>query len=297
MLKFFNKYNFSFNYDLGSKTWFGTGGKCLCFITSDSERVIRIILKYFKKIFPVFIIGAGSNLIVRDGGINGIVIKLGKAFSQITLYKKKSILQIGGSAKDYQISKFCLENNITGFEFLSGIPGTLGGNLKMNAGCYGQEICDNFLECVVINSKGKKIVKKKDDISFGYRSSTLGDDIVISAKFRVNYDKKKKINDKIKTIIKDRKKSQPLGVKTGGSTFSNPKNNSAWKLIDAIKYRGKTSGGAKVSEHHSNFFINSNSATSLDLELLGEDIRTKVWDKYKIKLEWEIVRIGKYKKI
>ena len=120
------------------------------------REVIRIILKYFKKIFPVFIIGAGSNLIVRDGGINGIVIKLGKAFSQITLHKKESILQIGGSAKDYQISKFCLENNITGFEYLIGIPGTLGGNLKMNAGCYGQEICDNFLECVVINSKGKK---------------------------------------------------------------------------------------------------------------------------------------------
>jgi len=297
MLNFFNKYNLSFNYDLGLKTWFGTGGKCLCFITSDSERVIRIILKYFKKIFPVFIIGAGSNLIVRDGGINGIVIKLGKAFSQITLYKKESILQIGGSAKDHQISKFCLENNITGFEFLSGIPGTLGGNLKMNAGCYGQEICDNLLECVVINSKGKKIVKEKDDITFGYRSSTLGDDIVVSAKFKVNYDRKRKINDKIKTIINDRKKSQPLGVKTGGSTFSNPKNNSAWKLIDVIKYRGKTSGGAKVSEHHSNFLINSKSATSLDLELLGEDIRSKVWDKFKIKLEWEIVRIGKYKKI
>jgi len=297
MLNFFNKYNLSFNYDLGSKTWFGTGGKCLCFITSDSERVIRIILKYFKKIFPVFIIGAGSNLIVRDGGINGIVIKLGKAFSQITLYKKESILQIGGSAKDHQISKFCLENNITGFEFLSGIPGTLGGNLKMNAGCYGHEICDNLLECVVINSKGKKIVKEKDDITFGYRSSTLGDDIVVSAKFKVNYDRKRKINDKIKTIINDRKKSQPLGVKTGGSTFSNPKNNSAWKLIDVIKYRGKTSGGAKVSEHHSNFLINSKSATSLDLELLGEDIRSKVWDKCKIKLEWEIVRIGKYKKI
>ena len=297
MLNFFNKYNLSFNYNLGSKTWFGTGGKCLCFITSDSERVIRIILKYFKKIFPVFIIGAGSNLIVRDGGINGIVIKLGKAFSQITLYKKESILQIGGSAKDHQISKFCLENNITGFEFLSGIPGTLGGNLKMNAGCYGQEICDNLLECVVINSKGKKIVKEKDDITFGYRSSTLGDDIVVSAKFKVNYDRKRKINDKIKTIINDRKKSQPLGVKTGGSTFSNPKNNSAWKLIDVIKYRGKTSGGAKVSEHHSNFLINSKSATSLDLELLGEDIRSKVWDKCKIKLEWEIIRIGKYKKI
>lgn len=297
MLNFFNKYNLSFNYDLGSKTWFGTGGKCLFFITSDSERVIRIILKYFKKIFPVFIIGAGSNLIVRDGGINGIVIKLGKAFSQITLYKKESILQIGGSAKDHQISKFCLENNITGFEFLSGIPGTLGGNLKMNAGCYGHEICDNLLECVVINSKGKKIVKEKDDITFGYRSSTLGDDIVVSAKFKVNYDRKRKINDKIKTIINDRKKSQPFGVKTGGSTFSNPKNNSAWKLIDVIKYRGKTSGGAKVSEHHSNFLINSKSATSLDLELLGEDIRSKVWDKCKIKLEWEIVRIGKYKKI
>ena len=297
MFKFFSKYNFSFNYDLGSKTWFGTGGKCLLFITSDSEKVIRIILKYFKKIFPVFIIGAGSNLIVRDGGINGIVLKLGKAFSQIRLYEKKSILQIGGSAKDYQISKFCLENNITGFEFLSGVPGTLGGNLKMNAGCYGQEICDYFLECEIINSRGEKVTKNKDEISFGYRSSSLGDDIIISAKFKVNYEKKKKINDKINTIIKDRKKSQPVGVRTGGSTFSNPKNHSAWKLIDAIKYRGKTYGGAKVSEHHSNFFINSNSATSLDLELLGEDIRTKVWDKYKIKLEWEIVRIGKYKKI
>ena len=297
MFKFFNKYNFSFNYDLGSKTWFGTGGKCLCLITSDSERVISFILKYFTKICPVFIIGAGSNLIIRDGGINGIVIKLGKAFSQIKLLKKNSILQVGGSAKDYQISKFCLENNITGFEFLSGIPGTLGGNLKMNAGCYGQEICDNFLECVVINSKGDKIVKKKGDITFGYRSSSLGDDIVVSAKFKVNYDRKRKINDKIKTIIKDRKKSQPLGVKTGGSTFSNPKNNSAWKLIDAIKYRGKINGGAIVSKHHSNFLINNNSATSLDLELLGEDIRSKVWDKYKIKLKWEIIRIGKYKKI
>ena len=130
-------------------------------------------------------------MIVRDGGINGIVIKLGKAFSQITLCKKESILRIGGSAKDNQISKFCLENNITGFEFLCGVPGTLGGNLKMNAGCYGQEICDNFLECVVINSKGEKEVKKKGDIIFGYRSSTLGDDIVISAKFKVNYEKKK----------------------------------------------------------------------------------------------------------
>ena len=190
-----------------------------------------------------------------------------------------------------------MENNITGFEFLCGVPGTLGGNLKMNAGCYGQEICDNFLECVVINSKGEKEVKKKGDIIFGYRSSTLGDDIVISAKFKVNYDGKKKINDKIKNITKDRKKSQPLGVRTGGSTFSNPKNKSAWKLIDAIKYRGKTNGGAKVSKHHSNFLINNKSATSLDLELLGEDIRAKVWDKYKIRLEWEILRIGKYKKI
>ena len=297
MFNYFNKNNFFFNYNLGSKTWFGTGGKCFCFITVDSKRTISIILKYFKRVFPVFIVGAGSNLIVRDGGINGIVIKLGKSFSQIKLYKKESILEIGGSTKDFEISKFCLKNNITGFEFLSGVPGTLGGNLKMNAGCYGQEICDNFLECEVINSVGEKVVKKKKDITFGYRSSTLGDDIVISAKFKVNYAKTKTISDKIKTIIKERKMSQPVGVRTGGSTFSNPKNHLAWKLIDAIKYRGKSCGGAMVSEHHSNFFINNKSATSLDLELLGEEIRTKVWDKYKIKLEWEIARIGKYKKI
>ena len=148
-----------------------------------------------------------------------------------------------------------------------------------------------------MQSEASNKASLNNDISFGYISSTLGDDIVISAKFKVSYDRKKKINDKIKTIIKDRKKSQPLGVRTGGSTFSNPKNHSAWKLIDAIRYRSKTCGGAKVSDHHSNFLINNNSASSLDLELLGEDIRTKVWDKYKIKLEWEILRIGEFKKI
>ena len=297
MLKLLNKNYLSFNYNLGSKTWFGTGGKCSCFMIVENKKILGTIIKYFKKIVPVFVIGAGSNVIIRDGGINGIVIKLGKKFSFINLCKKKSILNIGGSAKDSEISKFCLENNITGFEFLNGVPGTLGGNLKMNAGCYGQEISDNLIECEIIKNNGGVAVIKKNDIIFGYRSSSLDDKIVVSAKFKVDFDKRERINKKIQTFIKKRKKNQPIGVRTGGSTFSNPSNYSAWKLIDAIKYRGKMNGDAKVSELHSNFFINTKSATSLDLELLGEDIRMKVWQKYKIKLQWEIIRIGEFKKI
>ena len=173
----------------------------------DNKKILGIIIKYFKKIVPVFVIGAGSNVIIRDGGINGIVIKLGKNFSFINLCKKKSILNIGGSAKDSEISKFCLENNITGFEFLSGVPGTLGGNLKMNAGCYGQEISDNLIECEIIKNNGDVAVIQKDDIIFGYRSSSLDDNIVISAKFKVDFDKRERINKKIQTFINKRKKS------------------------------------------------------------------------------------------
>lgn len=286
-----------FNYNLGPKTWFGTGGRCFCFFEVNSVKHLQFIVKYLPSSVPLFVIGAGSNIIIRDGGINGIVIKLGKSFSSIELQDENRAIKIGAAAKDLQISKFCLDKKITGFEFLSGIPGTLGGNLKMNAGCYGQEISSNLVECTIISSNGKMLTRKKKEISFGYRTSTFHDDIIIDATFTFKYDHKNKIMKKIKRITADRKKNQPIGVRTGGSTFSNPKNNFAWKLIDAINYRGKINGGAQVSNCHSNFFINKRSATSLDLELLGEDIRNKVWKKFKIKLEWEILRIGEFKKI
>ena len=294
MLNFFNKCNLSFNYDLGSKTWFGTGGKCLCFITSDSERVIRIILKYFKKIFPVFIIGAGSNLIVRDGGINGIVIKLGKAFSQITLYKKESILQIGGSAKDHQISKFCLENNITGFEFLSGIPGTLGGNLKMNAGCYGQEIKDKLLSVVFYDLVLKKHFEKPIyDLDFKYRRGFQQDNtVILYGRFKKEIGEQESIKKTMKEYEEKRNLSQPQRVNCCGSIFKNPENMNAWKLIKSSLNDSFYNGPVKLSKKHSNFFENDPDIEADLIEQFIINVQHKVKQKYNLVLDPELKIIG-----
>lgn len=289
---------FKLNYSLGRQTWFGSGGKCLLFIKVKSFNQLRLVMKMSKFFFPTFILGCGSNLLVRDGGFHGVVIKLVGDFVRINFDEKKSILTLGSGAKDYDVSRFCVDNCITGFEFLSGIPGTIGGNLKMNAGCYGNEISDNLIDCTLLNKDFKIITLVKDQINFKYRKSSLKDNqVIISARFKTKKLKKEKIKEKINTIYKKRKTAQPIGNRTGGSTFTNPPNNFAWNLIDDVKFRGKKIGGAKVSEKHSNFLINEKSATSLDIELLGEEIREMVWEKFKIKLEWELLKIGQYKKI
>lgn len=289
---------FKINYPLGRKTWFGSGGKCFLFVKVKSSKQLRLVMKMSNFFFPTLILGCGSNLLVRDGGFQGVVIKLVGDFIRIKFDEKKSILTIGSGVKDYDVSKFCVENCITGFEFLSGIPGTIGGNLKMNAGCYGDEISDNLIDCTLLNKDLKIITLVKDQIDFKYRKSSLKDNqVIISARFKTKKLKKEKIKQKINTIYKKRKITQPIGNRTGGSTFANPPNNFAWNLIDDIKFRGKKIGGAKVSEKHSNFLINERSATSLDIELLGEEIKRMVWEKFKIKLEWELLKIGEFKKI
>ena len=287
-----------FNYQLGKKTWFGTGGNCNLFLEVNSINQLINTIRIGKKFLPILVIGSGSNVIIRDGGFKGIVIKLGGNFRKIEIDSSNSVLSIGAGTKDSEVAKFCVEKNISGLEFLSGIPGTIGGNIKMNAGCYGNQISDNLIDCTIIDEKlNKKLVKKKD-INFHYRKSSFDSgQIIIEARFKIQKCNKSLIKKKISTISDKRKKSQPVSSRTGGSTFTNPTSYPAWKLIDEIDYRGKQLGGAKVSNLHSNFLINYKNASSLDLEILGEEIKNKVWEKRRIDLKWELIRIGEFKKV
>ena len=286
------------NYDIGKKTWFGTGGKAKALLVINNLKSLKFLLKILPKSQPIFLMGAGSNVIVRDGGINGLTIKLGKDFKKIDYIKKKKIINIGSAAKDLDISKFCYENSIGNFEFLRGIPGTLGGNIIMNAGCFGSSISDELISCTVINRNGniQKLFKKS--LRFDYRFSSIPkDSIVINAEFKAITKNKRTIKQMLKKITSKRMLSQPINFRTGGSTFKNTKKEPAWKLIDKINFRGKVIGGAKVSDLHTNFLINKGTANSLDLELLGEEIRSKVKKKYNINLDWELIRVGQFKKI
>ncbi len=287
-----------YQYEIGKKTWFGSGGNCSLFLKAETLKQLTTVLKITKKFLPYFIIGAGSNILVRDGGFKGLVIKLDKEFKDVHFDEKKNILSIGSAAKDHDVSKFCLKENITGFEFLSGIPGTIGGNLKMNAGCYGTCISEKLIDCKILDEDLKIKNLKKNQLNFGYRNSSFcSNQVILSARFHVKKGNHLKIQNKILKISKDRKKNQPIASRTGGSTFTNPSSNSAWKFIDEVKFRGKKLGGAKVSEIHPNFLINDNHASSLDIELLGEEIRIKVLEKFNIKLNWELMRIGEFRKV
>ena len=270
--------NFKINYDFGKKTWFGTGGNSFIFIKVNTINKLIFFLKVLPKKIPIFILGAGSNIIIRDGGYKGIVLKLGRDFSQIKVNKSNSRILVGSAVKDSELATFCQNNNIGGLEFLKGIPGTIGGIIKMNAGCYGNEISDFFISCRVIdrNSRIRKLTK--EDLRFSYRKTSIHKNLtIIDAEFRYIFRKNSLIKKKLDKISVLRKNTQPFAIRTGGSTFRNPnKKQSAWRLIDNIGYRGKKLGGAKVSQKHSNFLVNDNNASSLDIELLGEDIKKKL---------------------
>tara|TARA_Y100000813_G_scaffold197328_1_gene182428 strand:- start:649 stop:1554 length:906 start_codon:yes stop_codon:yes gene_type:complete len=286
------------NYNIGKKTWFGTGGKAKILLVINNLKSLKFLLKLLPKSQPIFLIGAGSNIIVRDGGVDGITIKLGKDFKKINYIKKKNIINIGSATKDLDISKFCYENSIGNFEFLRGIPGTLGGNIRMNAGCFGSSISDELISCTIMNRNGKIKEILKEDLSFDYRYSSIPkDSIVVEAKFKAVTKNKKIIKEILKKVTSKRTLNQPVNSRTGGSTFKNTPKEFAWKLIDKINFRGKIIGGAKVSDLHTNFLINTGNANSLDLELLGEEIRGKVKKKYNINLDWELIRVGQFKKI
>ncbi len=279
-----------FNFDIGKYTWFRTGGNAKIFIIVENNIELEIILNLITD-EDVFIIGSGSNLLVRDYGFNGIILKLGRGFKNIKINENK--IEVGAATADVNLSRFAQKNNIKGFEFFSGIPGSLGGAVKMNAGCYGSET-KKYLDCIeVFNQKGFKKILNKNELDLKYRSSNISNTDIIS-KILFNYEEgnPNEILKKMQNIQKQRIKSQPIKYKTSGSTFKNPNNFYAAKLIEEAGCKGLEVGGAIVRKKHANFLINQNKASASDLENLGKLIINKVKNKFDIELKWEIKIIG-----
>ena len=278
------------NFPLSKLTWFQTGGKAKVLFVPKNLLDLQFFLKNIKNI-PITIIGGGSNLLVRDGGVKGVVVKLGRGFDYIE-YKKNYIL-CGASVKNINLSKNLSKKKITGFEFLSTIPGTIGGSIFMNAGCFGMEIKNSIKSLLLINKEGKLMELNKKLTNFSYRSSGINkNSFIVAAKFKIRKGNEKDINKKIKKYLDLRKKTQPIKTLTGGSTFINPEKKKAWKLIKESGCTNMSVGGAKISNKHCNFLVNSGSATAKDLESLGNKIKNKVYKQTGIKLNWEIKRIG-----
>ena len=278
------------NFQISKLTWFHSGGKAKIFcIPKDIDDLVNLI-KETKRI-SINIIGGGSNMLVRDGGIPGLAIKLGKGFDYIKI--KKDHILCGASIKNINLSKKLAKENIRGYEFLSTIPGTLGGAIFMNAGCFGSEIKNLIQSVFVVNRNGKILELTRKMISFKYRYSGIKKNhIIIGAKLKIFSGKSSIINKKIKELIMIRKKTQPIKSLTGGSTFINPKGKKAWKLIKQSGCENFKVGDAEVSYKHCNFLVNKGNASSKDIENLGNKIRNKVYKDTGIKLNWEIKRIG-----
>ena len=281
---------FYLDYSTFNKVWLKAGGKTKFFCLVYDQKELEIIINNIGD-FPYEVIGAGSNFLVRDGGYEGIIFKLGKNFNQIIL--NESYVEVGSGILDINFSKFAYKNILKDFEFFSGIPGTIGGAIKMNAGCYGSETRDNLNKIKILNSKGKIEILNNDKIKLSYRNSNLDSrDIVISAYFNYNYGDSEEIKKKIQMIKKMRIKSQPLKEKTSGSTFKNPNNFYAAKLIEDSGCKELNVGDAYVSQKHANFLINIDKATATEIEELGKKIIDRVYNQFKIKLDWEIKIIG-----
>lgn len=243
---------------------------------------------------PVMALGLGSNLIVRDGGVPGVVVRLGKALARVEAIDAVT-LKCGGGASGILVSSTARDAGIAGVEFLRSIPGTVGGFVRMNGGAYGREVKDILVECDVVLRSGEVRTIKADELGYTYRHSELPEQaIVVSATFRGAPGVPAAIQEEMDRIAQSREESQPLRSRTGGSTFKNPAGHKAWALIDAAGCRGLVHGGAQVSEKHCNFLLNLGEATSSDIEELGEEVRRRVRAKTNIMLEWEIQRVGMF---
>ena len=283
-----------FNESLSKYSWFNLGGLAKVIFKPKNLNELSIFLKNIQEgnKVKVKVLGAGSNTLIRDGGFDGIIIKFGKSFGHLSLFDKNTIIA-GASVLDKNVSNFALENSLTGFEFLSCIPGTIGGGIRMNSGCYGEDISKILISVQVMDLKGKMRVIYSSDIKFSYRECNLEDNLIfISASFRGKKDKKQNIKKKIYNLIDQKKRDQPSKIKTCGSTFKNPENKKAWKLIRDSGCAGMQVGDAQISEKHCNFFVNRGNAKSKDLENLIYQVRNKVSDKTGINLELELQIIG-----
>jgi UDP-N-acetylmuramate dehydrogenase len=279
------------NADLAKVTWFRVGGPAeVLFRPADRDDLIAF-LETRPADVPVTVLGVASNLLVRDGGVPGVVIRLTRGF--VDIEADGETVEAGAGALDLNVAKTAQLAGIGGLEFLSGVPGTMGGALRMNAGAYGREIKDVLLRADAVRLDGTPQSFTVDELGYGYRHCSLGTDwIFLGARLQGKWDAPEAIAARIGEVQRQRGDSQPIKTRTGGSTFKNPPGEKAWKLIDAAGCRGLRVGGAQVSEKHCNFLINTGEATAADIEALGEEVHRRVRETSGIALEWEIRRIG-----
>ncbi|MGB3719750.1 MAG: UDP-N-acetylmuramate dehydrogenase [Hyphomicrobiaceae bacterium] len=280
------------NFPLSSITWFRVGGPAQVLFTPADEADLAYFLAHAPADLPVIVLGLGSNLLVRDGGVPGVVIRLGKGFSEIQV-EPDCRLRAGTAVPDVKVARAAAEAGIAGLAFYRGIPGSIGGALRMNAGAHGSETKDVLVEARAVDRQGNIHVLSLADMGFRYRHCSISKDwIFTEAVFQGRPGDKAEILEQMEAVAQYREENQPTRERTGGSTFKNPPGHSAWKLIDAAGCRGLRIGGAKVSEMHCNFLINDNDATAEDIERLGETVRARVKATSGIDLQWEIVRLG-----
>ena len=281
-----------FDQMLAPVTWFRVGGPADALFTPEDEADLAEFLSALEPDIPVTVLGVGSNLLVRDGGVRGVVIRLGAPFANVAA-EPGHRLRAGAGALDLTVAKAARDAALAGLEFMSGIPGAVGGGLVMNAGAYGGEFKDVLIEARALNRLGAAQVLTLADMNYSYRTSRIPAGLIfVEALFEGRPGTRAEIEACMADIATSREASQPIRTRTGGSTFKNPDGASAWKLIDAAGCRGLARGGAQVSEQHCNFLINRANASADDLETLGEEVRARVKDTCGVELQWEIKRIG-----
>ena len=287
---------YRFDAPLAKTNWFGVGGPAQVLLKPEDTQDLAYFLKHKPADMPVTIIGVGSNLIVRDGGLEGVVIRLGRFFNNahIDPASDGSVIIAGAAMLDLNLARLSASWGRAGLEFMSGIPGTIGGALAMNAGAYGREVKDALIKAEAVTAAGEIVILSLDDMNYSYRHYGGPEGLIFTrAWFATTADKPEAIEARIAQIQSKREATQPIRERTGGSTFANPEGYKAWELIDAAGCRGLRMGGAQMSELHCNFMINTGGATAPDLEALGEEVRRRVLANSGVQLRWEIKRIGK----
>jgi UDP-N-acetylmuramate dehydrogenase len=280
------------NQPLAELTWFRVGGPAQVLFMPEDEPDLAYFLGALPAEIPVTVIGLGSNLIVRDGGVPGVVIRLGRGFGDVKV-EPGARIRAGTGVPDVKVSRAAQEAGIAGLAFFRGIPGAIGGALRMNGGAYGRETKDALIEARGVDRTGRLRVFANGDMHYSYRHCGAPDDVIFTAAlFQGELGDPAKIAAEMDKITESREATQPIKSRTGGSTFKNPPGHKAWQVIDAAGCRGLKVGDAQVSEMHCNFLINLGGATAADIETLGETVRARVKDNSGVELEWEIKRIG-----
>jgi len=280
------------NQKLSDVTWFRVGGPAQVLFSPADEEDLAYFLSKLSPEIPVTVIGLGSNLLVRDGGVEGVVIRLARGFNEVTV--EGNLVKTGTAVPDVKVSRAAADAGLAGLAFYRGVPGAIGGALRMNAGAYGRETKDALLEARAVDRKGNLHVLKNGDFGYSYRHSDAPKDFIFTqAIYQGEPGDPAKISAEMEEITERRESTQPIKSRTGGSTFKNPPGHKSWQLIDAAGCRGLVVGDAQVSELHCNFLINRGNASGADIENLGEEVRRRVKENSGVQLEWEIVCLGK----